>query len=239
MTASLREIRVFTTFPHQCSYLPEQEATTLFVDPRQAISPTLYTQLSMLGFRRSGEHIYRPHCSRCNACVASRIPVKAFQISRSQRRVLSKNQDLSLVVSDSIFDDEAWDLYSQYIEHKHKDGDMYPPDREQYESFLKNGLACTDYFRIYAGKTLLAVSVVDTMVDGLAAIYTFYHPDHEHRSLGTYCVLQQVEQARLSGLDYVYLGYWIADCRKMNYKSRFQPLELLKDGHWQTLQNNG
>ena len=81
MTASLRDIRVYTTFPHACSYLAEQEATTLFIDPRRAISIDLYTQLSIMGFRRSGDHLYRPHCSRCNACVPSRVRVDGFSRS--------------------------------------------------------------------------------------------------------------------------------------------------------------
>ena len=79
MTASLRDIRVFTTFPHECSYLDGKEATTLFIDPRQTISKELYSHLSAIGFRRSGDHIYRPHCARCNACIASRIPVASFK----------------------------------------------------------------------------------------------------------------------------------------------------------------
>ena len=128
MTASLRDIRVYTTFPHACSYLAEQEATTLFIDPRQAISIDLYTQLSIMGFRRSGDHLYRPHCSRCNACVPSRVRVDGFSRSRSQNRVWNRNQDLRVVEASNIDDDEAYQLYHRYIEGRHADGDMYPPD---------------------------------------------------------------------------------------------------------------
>ena len=233
MTASLRDIRVYTTFPHDCSYLEGEEATTLFIDPRQKISSELYTQLSLIGFRRSGEHVYRPHCARCSACVASRIPVDAFKRSKSQQRVWRRNQDLRIVESSDIFDTETFDLYARYIKERHADGDMYPPDRDQYQSFLNNGLGNTRYFRLYDEQRLVGVMVSDQMLDGLSAIYTFYEPTEERRSLGTFSVLYQVELARTSNLDHVYLGYWIQTCEKMSYKARFKPLEMLVGGEWQ------
>ena len=233
MTASLREIKVYTTFPHRCSYLEGEEATTLFVDPRQKLSRELYTQLSLLGFRRSGDHVYRPHCARCSACIASRVRVAEFEPSRTQKRINRRNADLRLEQSESILDDEAYNLYRYYIESRHADGDMYPPEREQYESFLNDGLGCANYYRLYQGNRLVAVTVADKMLDGLAAIYTFFDPDQPQRSLGTEAILLQIRQAQSVGLPFVYLGYWIDGCRKMSYKSRFSPLELFVDGHWQ------
>ena len=233
MTANLREIKVFTTFPHRCSYLPEKEATTLFVDPRQTISPELYTELSLMGFRRSGDHIYRPHCNNCSACVAARVVTNSFKPSKSQRRVINGNQDLQLKITNSVSgDDEAYALYERYISGKHADGDMYPPDREQYESFLNNSLGSTRYFKLYENNRLVCVAVSDEMLDGFAAIYTFYDPDLEKRSLGTYAVLLQILHAKRRDMPYIYLGYWIENCQKMSYKTRFQPLEMLIKGRW-------
>ena len=236
MTASLRDIRVYTTFPHACSYLTDQEATTLFIDPRQTLSQALYTQLSLMGFRRSGDHLYRPHCSHCSACVPSRVPVAEFSRSKSQKRVWRRNQDLNVREDTSIDDDEAYALYERYITGRHADGDMFPPERDQYRSFLNNGLGCTRYFRFYEQEQLIAVVVADQMLDGLSAIYTFYDPAQEARSLGTYAVLFQIDLMQQAELDYVYLGYWINNCDKMSYKSRFQPLELFRAGSWQISQ---
>ena len=233
MTASLREIKVYTTFPHRCSYLEGEEATTLFVDPRQKLGQELYTQLSLLGFRRSGDHVYRPHCARGRACIASRVRVAEFEPSRTQKRISRRNADLRLEQSESILDDEAYNLYRYYIESRHADGDMYPPERDQYESFLNDGLGCANYYRLYQGNRLVAVTVADKMLDGLAAIYTFFDPDQPQRSLGTEAILLQIRQAQTMGLPFVYLGYWIDGCRKMSYKSSFSPLELFVDGHWQ------
>lgn len=235
MTSSLRDLKVYTTYPHSCSYLREQEATTLFVDPRQNMDKTLYSKLSVLGFRRSGNHVYRPHCSQCNACIPARIPVKQFNPSRGQRRVWQRNRDLIVVATADILDDEAFELYQRYICERHADGDMYPPDREQYQAFLNSVWDCTRYYRFYDRGELIAIAVVDELEDGLSAIYTFFEPGAEKRSLGGYAIQWQAAKAAEMGLEYLYLGYWIRDCRKMAYKSEYRPLEIYMNSRWTTL----
>ncbi len=235
MTSSLRDLKVYTTYPHSCSYLREQEATTLFVDPRQNMDKALYSKLSVLGFRRSGNHVYRPHCSQCNACIPARIPVKQFNPSRGQRRVWQRNRDLIVVATADILDDEAFELYQRYICERHADGDMYPPDREQYQAFLNSVWDCTRYYRFYDRGELVAIAVVDELEDGLSAIYTFFEPSAEKRSLGGYAIQWQAAKAAEMGLDYLYLGYWIRDCRKMAYKSEYRPLEIYMNSRWTTL----
>jgi arginyl-tRNA--protein-N-Asp/Glu arginylyltransferase len=234
LTSSLRDLKVYTTYPHRCSYLEREEATTLFIDPRQPVDQKLYSNLSLLGFRRSGNHIYRPHCNHCNACIPARVPVHQFRASRSQRRNLKRNADLSVAALESIGDEAAYRLYARYIESRHADGDMYPPDRDQYESFLNDPWGCTRYFGFFEDQQLIGVAVVDEMLDGLSAIYTFYEPTAETRSLGRFAILWQIERCRELGLPYVYLGYWIRQCRKMAYKSDYQPLEILVNNQWQT-----
>ena len=235
MTSSMRDLKVYTTYPHSCSYLEDQEATTLFIDPRQQMDKNLYSNLSLLGFRRSGNHVYRPHCTHCEACIPARIPVAAFEPKRSQRRTLARNADLRVERSEDIRDDQAFELYQRYIQLRHADGDMYPPDREQYESFLNNAWNCTRYYRFYQQDTLLGIAVVDELVDGLSAIYTFFEPEEQKRSLGNYAILWQIEKAREMGLHYLYLGYWIRDCQKMAYKSEYRPLELYVNSRWTSL----
>lgn len=234
MTSSLRDLKVYTTYPHRCSYLDGEEATTLFIDPRQPVDQTLYSNLSMLGFRRSGNHIYRPHCSHCSACIPARVAVMDFKPKRSQRRCQRQNADLKVTARKNIANDESYELYDRYIRARHADGDMYPPDRDQFESFLNAPWGCTKYFEFRKEDQLLAVSVVDVMLDGFSAIYTFYEPDCEERALGKYAILWQIEHCRDLGLPYVYLGYWIRRCRKMAYKADYQPLEVLVNNQWQS-----
>ena len=232
MTSSMRDLKVYTTYPHSCSYLEDQEATTLFVDPRQPMDKALYSNLSLLGFRRSGSHVYRPHCSHCEACIPARIPVAQFEPRRGQTRTWKRNQDLRVRRTDDLRDEDAFGLYCRYIELRHYDGDMYPPDREQYESFLNDAWDCTHYYRFYDGPKLIALAVVDELQDGMSAICTFFDPDLDKRSLGTFAILWQIERAKALGLEYLYLGYWIRGCKKMSYKSEFRPLELYVKNRW-------
>ena len=232
MTSQLKDLRVYTTYPHDCSYLSSKEATTLFVDPRQEIDVPLYTSLSLVGFRRSGNHFYRPHCTKCSECISARILVNNFSPNRRQRRTINRNNDVQIELCDSILSDQAYSLYAKYIAVRHTNGDMYPPTREQYESFLNNSHDCTKYYQFKYKNKLIAVSVIDVLNDGISAIYTFFDPDFKDRSLGNYSILWQIDYAKSVSLSYVYLGYWIKGCQKMSYKSLFQPLQLYKNGEW-------
>ena len=145
MTASLREIKVYTTFPHRCSYLENEEATTLFVDPRQTLSPELYTQLSLLGFRRSGDHVYRPHCASCNACIASRVRVDQFRPSRTQRRISRRNSDLRLETAASrSMTTRPTTSTVIILKPDMRMAICTPRMRDQYDSFLNDGLGCAN-----------------------------------------------------------------------------------------------
>ncbi|MEX2474827.1 arginyltransferase [Marinobacter sp.] len=236
--SNLRTLVFFATPPHDCSYLPNREATTMFVDPRANVDKRLYSQLTALGFRRSGSHYYRPHCESCNACIPVRLKVDDFKPDRSQRRVLDKNRDLNCELVPASFAERYYRLYAHYIEERHADGDMYPPSREQFTSFLVEGATDSWFLEIRLGDELIGLAAVDMLDDGLSAIYTVFHPDHESRSLGTFAVLWQIESARARDLPHLYLGYWIKNCRKMNYKTRFKPIEALMDGHWQAMTHN-
>lgn len=228
----LSTIRLFATHPHRCSYLEGEEATTVFVDPNQRMNGKLYQRLSELGFRRSGRHVYRPQCADCRACVPARIPVQRFEPNRQQKRCWKRNLDLSIATVPSIDDDEHYELYARYITERHYDGDMYPPSHEQYRSFLTSEWGITRYLEFRLGNDLVGVAVCDELDDALSAVYTFYDPDLSSRSLGTFGILLQIHHARQKNLDFVYLGYWIKDCNKMNYKTQFRPLELLTDRRW-------
>ncbi|KAA1174969.1 arginyltransferase [Marinobacter salinexigens] len=234
--SNLRTLVFFATPPHDCSYLPDREATTMFVDPRANIDKKLYSQLTALGFRRSGSHYYRPHCEQCNACVPVRLKATEFKPDRNQRRVLKRNEDLECTLVPASFSESYYQLYENYIEQRHKDGDMYPPSREQFTSFLVEGATDSWFLDIRLDGALVGLAAVDLLDDGLSAIYTIFDPSHEDRSLGTFAVLWQLQEAQRRGLPHLYLGYWIRECRKMSYKTRFRPIEALRDGHWRELQ---
>ncbi|MGC3873984.1 arginyltransferase [Halomonas sp. GXIMD04776] len=229
-----RDLRFFLTVPHECSYLPGREATTLFLDPQESPGQGVYDALGLLGFRRSGRHLYRPHCEGCSACISVRIPVDDFVPSRTQRKLMRRNADLEILERPAVFDAEHYALYARYIRARHADGDMYPPSHEQYRTFLTLEHPYARLLEFRLEEKLLAVTAIDLLSHGLSAIYTFFDPSvvHERRSLGTFAVLSQVKLAQARGLPHVYLGYWIREAPKMNYKRAFKPLEFLNGRHW-------
>ena len=232
---SLSNLKVFATYPHECSYLDDEEATTLFIDPQTEITDELYNALAEAGFRRSGPHIYRPHCASCNACIPARVAVQQFNMKRQQRKIWRRNLDLHIEEIADISSDEYFELYCEYINQRHADGDMYPPNRDQYSGFLTDEFGITKFISFRDADKLLAVAVIDVMQSGLSAVYTYFDPSETRRSLGAYVILWQIRHAADLGLPFVYLGYWIKACRKMQYKIDYRPLQLLINGRWLSL----
>ena len=235
MKNELGKKQFYLTPAHPSSYLPGRQARTLFLDPRDTIHPPLYQTLTEHGFRRSGGHLYRPHCDGCQACVPTRIPVAHFSPRRQQRRVRARNADLQIHVEPAVFNRRFYELYAGYIQGRHRDGDMFPPTADQFRSFLLSQWSNSVFLCSYLGDELLAVAVCDQLPEGLSAIYTFFDPGHPDRSLGTWSILQQIDFCRMAEVPYLYLGYWIRDSRKMRYKLDFRPVELYLDGHWTRL----
>ena len=226
------KLLLYATPSHECSYLPGNDATTLFVDPEFPKDAGVYTLLSRNGFRRSGEHVYRPNCQNCVACVPVRVPVQDFRPRRSHRRALRDNQDLRVIAREGAFSEEHFQLYSDYLSARHADGGMDNPTRKQYRAFLLSSWADTVLYEFRLGERLIAVAVTDHLTDGLSAVYTFFDPDYSRRGIGTFSILWQIAQARRLGRQWLYLGYWIANSPKMLYKQEFQPQERFVDGHW-------
>lgn len=225
-------IRVFQTLEHPCGYYAERQARNLVIDPLARGLPQVYGTALERGFRRSGGHVYRPHCAGCRACVASRVPVAKFVPDRSQRRCLKRNADLVVRVAPAQRSDQNFALYRRYLAARHPDGGMDDPGEDDFERFLACAWSPTRFLELRAGDELLAVAVTDVLPQGLSAVYTFYAPEHAERSLGTCAILSQIEWARAQQLPHLYLGYWIEGHPKMDYKARFRPLERLRDGSW-------
>lgn len=229
---SLSELRFFKTPAHDCSYLDDRQAVTLFVDPMLKVDTELYSALSAVGFRRSGQHIYRPYCETCTACIPVRLPVASFTLLRRQKRTLKKNIDVRVTRCEPRMRDDYFAVYDRYITARHSDGDMFPASPDQFESFLVDGRPEASFYEFRVSGKLLAIAVADQLDDSLSAIYTFFEPEEDKRSLGTFAVLWLIEETKRLELQYLYLGYWIKHCQKMSYKTDYRPLEMYIEGHW-------
>lgn len=158
-----------------------------------------------------------------------------FSPDRNQKRILKRNADLTVHATNPQYSEEYFDLYQRYIEQRHADGDMYPPSRDQFSTFLVRDLPFSRFYEFRLDGRLLAVAVTDLLPNGLSAVYTFYEPTEERRSLGRFAILWQIGEALRLELEAVYLGYWIKNCKKMNYKTQYRPIELLINQRWVTL----
>lgn len=229
---SLSELKFFTTPAHDCSYLDGKQAITLFADPVATIDTDLYSALSAVGFRRSGSHIYRPYCQACSACIPVRIPVTQFMDKRKHRRARKANETLIVTKHSPKLTEEYFSLYKKYISERHSDGDMFPASEDQFQSFLVDGRAEASFYEFRRSGHLLAVAVADELNDGLSAIYTFFDPNEQNSALGVFAVLWLIQEAQNQNLEYLYLGYWIKQCQKMNYKMEYKPIELYVNNSW-------
>ncbi len=233
-------LKIYPTGMHPCSYLPGLIARNAVVDPEYEMTPDIYDYLIKSGFRRSGEQVYRPYCHTCEECVTTRIPVDDFKRSRSQKRNWKLNKDLVVKINNDGFRDDYLPLYQTYLSSRHESQDF-----EGVEKFLVADWCDIQFIEFYsvdnthqAVESLIGVAVIDTVKSGFSAIYTFFDPEQDGRSLGVYAVLWQIEYAKQQNLEYVYPGFWIKNCRKMNYKTRFQPIEGLIKGNWVALEKS-
>ena len=215
-----------------CSYLDNQQEQLLVILDHSCYCPNRFEELLCLGFRRSGDQIYRPHCPTCNACQSMRIDVNQFIPSKSQKRKRKKIlEPFSFSVSHKERH-EYYPLYEKYISLRHFDGSMYPPSKAQYESFILCQWMPISFIELWHGEKLVAVAVTDTMPNALSAIYTFFDPEYEQFSLGTIMILAQIEHGEKTNKQYVYLGYQIDACKKMSYKTQFNPSQRFIRDKW-------
>ncbi|MDO6462274.1 arginyltransferase [Granulosicoccaceae sp. 1_MG-2023] len=226
MTQHERPLRFFKSVDTPCSYLPGRQASSVYANPDEPLDADLYDLLLHQGFRRSGELIYRPDCKDCDACIPVRLRIADFTPARRHKRTLARNADISLSVARPQLTEEYFTLYSRYLQAQHPGGGMDEHDEQAFRDFLVTDSLESRFVELRdAGQQLLAVAVTDVVSDGLSCVYTFYDPAQNKRSPGVLAILQQIELARAAGLPYLYLGYWISDCRKMAYKKDYQPLE--------------
>ena len=225
-------IPLFLTQEHPCSYLEGERAQSVFVHPSYPVTTSIYAQLIEQGFRRSGDKIYAPHCTHCSACIPVRLPVEKFKPSRSQKRCIHKNIDTQVIVKPAVFEQAHYDMYLRYQAIRHSDGSMANASPDDYLDFLGSSWCNTRFVEFSINNELAGVAVIDQFEQAWSAVYTFFEPKFSTYSLGVYAILWQIEQAFLQQKEFLYLGFWIKTCKKMAYRSDYQPIQLLIDNQW-------
>ncbi len=231
-------IPLYLSVENDCEYLSGNKSRLIFVAQDFPMTSEIYSQLASKGFRRSGEMVYGPKCDHCSACVPVRIPVREFSPTRSQRRALTKNSDLSVSHQPMKFNGECFELYTRYLETRHRDGSMAGSTPDDFLQFLSSPWSSTKIIEFRLSNKLVCVAVVDYMDNSLSAVYSFFDPEYTDRSLGIFSILWQIQAAKELGLNWVYLGFWIQKCQKMAYKNLFRPIEAYNNGTWQIFQKD-
>ncbi|MGL4310169.1 MAG: arginyltransferase [Paracoccaceae bacterium] len=232
----------YVTAPQPCPYLDGRMERKLFTALQGEHAQRLNDALSKQGFRRSQNVLYRPSCAECSACLSARIRVADFAPSRTQKKILRRNAQLRRNATSPWATEDQYTLFRRYLDQRHADGGMADMDIFEFAAMIEETpirSRVIEYTRPMPdgsrGRQLAAVSLTDVFDDGLSMVYSFYDPDLQNDSLGTYLILDHVEIARDAGLPYVYLGYWVPGSRKMGYKAKFDALEIYKGGSWQDI----
>jgi len=239
LTAPFRFPRFFVTTPAPCPYLPGKIERKVFTELAGPHAGELNDALGRIGFRRSQNVAYRPSCLDCAACISVRVVTQEFQPSASQRRTMKRNADLEVAASKPWATEEQYELLRRYLQRRHPDGGMVEMDEHDFADMVEQSPVKTyvveyrEPLRDGRPGRLVGACLTDQQADGLSMIYSFFEPDLPDRSgLGTYIILDHIVRAARAGLPYVYLGYWVAESRRMAYKARFRPLEKLGPGGW-------
>ncbi len=234
----------YITPPAPCPYLDGKLERKIFTHLIGDQATVLNNTLTHGGFRRSQNIAYRPACDKCNACVSVRVIVDEFEMTRSMARTWARNADIVSAMVEASPSQEQYSIFRGYIDARHAEGGMADMTVLDFAAMVEDSFVDTrmiEYREATDGRLdpgtessgpLVAAALTDVLEDGLSMIYSFYEPDHTHRSLGTYMIIDHINRARALGLPYVYLGYWVEGSAKMEYKRRFLPQERLSADGW-------
>ena len=239
MTAPVRFPRFFVTSPAPCPYLPGKSERKVFTELKGPHADELNDALGRIGFRRSQTVAYRPSCIDCTACVSVRVVADEFRPSTSQKRNCKRNGDLVATVCRPWSTVEQFELLQHYLGDRHPGGGMTNMDEIDFADMVEH-TPVDSWIVEYREPTddgtpgkLVGACLTDRQGDGLSMIYSFYDPDYGRREgLGNYIILDHIHRARVLGLPFVYLGYWVDGSPRMQYKIRYRPMERLTRSGW-------
>lgn len=238
--ATGRSLRFYLTNPQPCPYLPNRRERKLFATLETIDGDILNEALTHAGFRRSQNIAYRPACDMCAECVSIRIIAQEFKFEKKWKRILKLKEKIAAFPNYPEANEERFELLKTYLNARHLNQGMSDMNAQDFISMIED---CTDNTRIIdyrlrhdceLGKKneLIGCSLLDELSDGKSLIYSFYKPDCVKESLGTYMILDQIIDTAQSNRLHIYLGYWIKNSEKMNYKARFKPFEALSSQGW-------
>ncbi|MCW6531115.1 arginyltransferase [Sphingomonas sp. MMSM20] len=242
MTAPFRFPRFFVTSPAPCPYLPGRQERKVFTELSGPHASELNDALGRIGFRRSQSVAYRPSCAGCTACVSVRVVAQEFAANATQRKLLRRHSDLEVTACRPWATDEQYQLLRRYLAARHPGGGMAEMDESDYADMIEQSpvnSVIVEYREPSvngAQGRLIGACLTDRQADGLSMIYSFFDTELAERpGLGNLIILDHILRACTAGLPYVYLGYWVKGSPRMEYKTRYRPMEMLGPRGWAVL----
>ncbi|KQN29841.1 arginyltransferase [Sphingomonas sp. Leaf38] len=244
MTAPFRFPRFFVTSPSPCPYLPGRQERKVFTELTGPHASELNDALGRIGFRRSQGVAYRPSCAGCTACVSVRVVTNAFTPNATQRKLLRRHGDIEVTACKAWATDEQFQLLRRYLGTRHPGGGMAGMDEDDYADMIEHSpvnSVIVEYREPSVGSArgrLVGACLTDRQADGLSMVYSFFAADEDSRpGFGNFIIMDHLTRAREAGLPYVYLGYWVKGSPRMEYKTRYRPLEVLGPAGWRRLED--
>lgn len=242
VTAQFRFPRFYVTTPSPCPYLPGRTERKVFTELSGPHAVELNDALGRIGFRRSQGVAYRPSCVDCQACVAVRVVASDFEPNATQRRLLKRHADIDVSACRAWSTEEQFALLRRYLATRHPGGGMAEMDELDYADMVEQSPVDSyviEYRERLAGGgrgRLIGACLTDRQHDGLSMIYSFFEADNPTRpGLGNFIILDHIMRAADAGLPHVYLGYWVAGSKRMEYKVRYRPMDRLGPNGWTRL----
>jgi arginyl-tRNA--protein-N-Asp/Glu arginylyltransferase len=242
VTAPFRFPRFFVTSPSPCPYLPGRQERKVFTELNGPHAGELNDALGRIGFRRSQSVAYRPSCAGCTACVSVRVVASDFVANATQRKLIKRHSDLEVSACRPWATDEQFQLLRRYLSQRHPGGGMAGMDESDYADMVEHS-PVNSFIVEYREPSvdgrpgrLVGACLTDQQADGLSMIYSFFDSDVDARpGLGNFIIMDHILRARTASLPYVYLGYWVKGSARMEYKTRYRPLEVLGPQGWSLL----
>jgi arginine-tRNA-protein transferase len=226
------ELLIKSSFEFPCSYIEGKLERRLCVSIIQPNSNQIISELTKKGFRRNYNHMYLPSCRDCNSCIPSRINIKKFVFSKSNKRNIKNNNDLMLI-ENKKYSENRYSLFRKYCEIRHEKGLMKKMTENEFINFFHKSINQTKIFDLIDSKGVLYGSILlDVLNDGYSAVYSFFNPNLKKRGLGKNIILQTINKLKKENSDFLYIGYWIKESENMKYKSSFNNVEYLTTGTW-------
>jgi arginyl-tRNA--protein-N-Asp/Glu arginylyltransferase len=238
---SILRFQVVHDSEEPCPYLEGQVARLplrLAESPR--IPPEAFDVMLEQGDRRSGPFFYRTTCRSCVACEPIRVPVARFAPTKSQRRVARRaDERVEVLVARPTFSQRHLEIYNRHKLERGLSTSGDAVDRQGYRLHLLESPLDTREIRYLVEGKLVAFSIVDFGVTSCSSVYHCFDPDYSELSLGVYSVLKEISYCASLGVEWYYLGLYVAQCKALRYKASYYPHQRKVNGSWvETLESS-